>query len=226
VEQVAEKTGHYASLLLDYNAVSNAIRRSVNHLDNQYNCLPVKQKSARLLTPKVIRLLITKDKACTPCSVNFWLHKYNYTINKKHWLLARSVTKEERLRLLQWKILNNIYPTMILLHKMKIYDSNRCRSCGEIDYLEHFFWYCPKLIPFWNNVKESIFRVTGLNIDLSETDVMFGYEIDSQNNRYIKIINHILLIAKMVISKFRYGHIVNIIFAFQYDLQLRHVEDV
>ena len=41
---------------------------------------------------------------------------------------------------MQWKILHNIYPTIISLCKMKVRDDQMCSYCNDVvDYIEHFF---------------------------------------------------------------------------------------
>ena len=141
VDMIAARTGRYASLWFEYNATKTAIinlmRRGVN-IANLDQIIPIDK-----FTPKTFRSIITKDKYSTPCSSHFWRHRYNYTVDKHNWSLAHNATKEERLRLLHWKILHNIYPTNILLKKMKIRDNDLCSLCYEIDYIEHFFLELP-----------------------------------------------------------------------------------
>ena len=64
-----------------------------------------------------------------------------------------TASKESRLRLLYFKILNNIYPTNILLSKMKIKTSDKCEYCKTHDLIEHFFFHCKRLEGFWKCVE-------------------------------------------------------------------------
>ena len=36
-------------------------------------------------------------------------------------------------------------PSNILLHKMKIKNTDNCDYCGAVDYVEHMFIHCPRL---------------------------------------------------------------------------------
>ena len=55
------------------------------------------------------------------------------------WLLSYKCTQETRLRVLQWKILHNIYPTYMLLSKMKVKENSKCSYCTDtVDVIEHF----------------------------------------------------------------------------------------
>ena len=225
VENIALKTGNYVSLLFEYNAIHTALRAVINQLPGNpvENANTQNDTTLKTMTAKQYRDLITKDKACTPCSQLFWQNRYQYEINENHWKAPSLSTKEERLRLLQWKILHNIYPTNILLQKMKLRDNNRCSLCHEIDFIEHFFWRCKKLQLFWDNVKQTIFLKTDLQISLDEQAVLFGYKVDQMKLKHNKTVNHILLIAKMCISKYRYGVKVDPICIFNNEVELRHV---
>ena len=95
---------------------------------------------------------------------------------------------------------------------MKIKESDKCEVCGEIDFIEHMFFQCRKLIGFWRKVSNVIELKTSLQITLSETNVLFGItKTDTSTTQaYINIINHLILIGKVCISKAKYGKIKNI----------------
>ena len=69
-------------------------------------------------------------------------------------------------------------------------------SFGTVKYLDHSGILLFIII---------IFKQTGTEINLSETDVLIGYSVDKQNKEDGRTINHIILIANMSISKFKYG---------------------
>jgi hypothetical protein len=166
-------------------------------------------------------MLITKNKATKPCAQLFWERKYGLNIDKTYWKMALSATQEERARLLQWKILHNIFPTNILLHKMKIKESNRCSYCEETDYLEHFFWKCIHLKDYWKKIEGIIYKLIGKRIAVTEEIVLFGYNLPFYDQKEVKEINYIILIAKICISKFKYGDGLDISYIFDYELGLR-----
>jgi hypothetical protein len=214
-----KKTGYSPTLIFEYNAMSTALRAARPQQNTQME-VTEPANVEQIITAKQFRLILTAAKSTEPCSVKFWQHKYNITIEKKHWVLARLCTKEERLRLLQWKILHNIYPTNILLNKMKIKDSNKCNYCDNTDFIEHFFWGCGQIKSFWNYVEAQIDTYTGKQVSLTERDVLFGHQLESVCHTN-KLINHILLIAKMCISKFKYGNNHNLETTFNREIHLR-----
>jgi hypothetical protein len=172
-------------------------------------------------SPRCLRLQLADSASVIPCAVHFWQRKYNIMLNASHWSIVVNSLKEERLRLLHWKILHNIYPTNILLFKMGVKDSMQCQYCNERDYIEHFFWSCSKIKPVWKLCTDFIFVKTGLQIKLTETDVLFGYKPEKSSNTNIRLINHVIAITKMVISKFKYGNAVDIGCMFNNDIELR-----
>ena len=67
-----------------------------------------------------------------------WERKFEINMSNS-WILPFQVTKETRIVTLQWKILHNIYPTSILLEKIKIKSSAQCEHCKVLDTIVHFF---------------------------------------------------------------------------------------
>ena len=112
-----------------------------------------------------------------------------------------------------------------MLEKMGVTNTNKCHACGQTDYIEHAFYQCKELNKFWKGVKQHILIKTETQIDITETIVLFGIpktrEINTDTRHEI---NHILRIAKMAISKYRYGKIKNQNTIFETDRQLRNMK--
>ena len=89
---------------------------------------------------------------------------------------------------------------------MKIKQSELCETCKKKDFIEHFFFNCSKLSGFWENVSNTILKYTDKIFEMSEMNVMMGF--DNEYKKYtsmeIGVANHILLIAKMSVSKMKY----------------------
>jgi hypothetical protein len=139
--------------------------------------------------------------AVRPHVFDFWRRKLQIEFTERHWLSAREATREVRLRELQWKINHNIYPTNILLHKMKVTEDNKCSLCrNEIDFIEHFFFHCTPVNAFWKQVEHYLLGVVGEQIKLELLDILFGYRNNVLGRRAIDVVNNIILIGKMCIS--------------------------
>ena len=125
--------------------------------------------------PKFIKKLLRDQREIiTPIASTFWTRKFGIEINEKTWENAILHTKETRLRVLQWKILHNIYPTNILLNKMNVTENNKCSYCPYIvDYLENFFFDCTEVQSMWKFVEQKFLLETNVIINQSATDVLF-----------------------------------------------------
>ena len=203
IENIIAKIGYYPAIQFDFNAVKSAVSAYINNRNRPLAVVHNPLKSIK--TAQQFRKLLTENKRTTPTGAHFWRYRLNFNLNENNWLIAPRCTKEERLRLTQWKILHNIYPTKILLHKMGKKDNELCDSCGEVDYIEHFFWRCYKIQQFWSYVSNVMFKISGQQVRLSEQTVLFGIDVGNFKSDVNRKLNHVILIAKMTISKFRYG---------------------
>ena len=203
--------GRKGNRILEYNIIRTAIEiaRQQNRLKLiEGEIVPAvnilfKNKPLERMKVKDFREIINKN-LLTPCSVGFWKRKLNIDITNSHWDLAAYSNKETRLRVLQWKILHNIYPTKILLFKIGKADTNKCDACnaGEIDYIEHFFFTCRAIKSIWGLVCQEILTKYNLRINITLEIALLGF---TDKNKHMHAINHLISIAKMCISKYRYG---------------------
>ena len=176
------------------------------------------------LSAKLIRQKLTQQRKTKPCCVNFWGRKFcDIVINENVFMNAFLTTKESRLQILQWKILHNIYPTNILLQKMGLKENSDCDACGEKDYIEHFFCTCPRVRPLWNAVQEKIVQHLNYHLVLSNEYKLFGISKHDVPQVFVQRVNHVILIAKLCISKYVYGEYDNIVKLLEHELTLRKI---
>ena len=169
-----------------------------------------------------IRTLISQPTEIEICGRNFWKHKTGIDISS-HYKMAQSATKESKLRLLHFKILHNIYPSNILLNRMGIKGTELCEICGVTDFIEHMFIHCKLLKGFWKKVFQLIHNYTNENFPISDNTILFGFNYETHKiiKSKINTANHILLVAKMSVSKMRYGNIKNIELIFDAEMNIR-----
>jgi uncharacterized pyridoxal phosphate-containing UPF0001 family protein len=172
---------------------------------------------------KHFRMHLVNKLFSEPCCVNFWKNKLNIQLTKWHWNIVRSVCKESRLRELHWKILHNVYPTNIILNKIGIAQTNKCSYCvDKVDYIEHFFVECPKINKIWCFVEDTINVKLNIRIKLTVSEMLVGCSRkEGMMTQDIRYINFLIIIAKMCISKYRYGTPLDIIHTFEKELRLR-----
>jgi len=226
VRNIVQPTpGLYLEYIVVRSAIDHYLRINNNYTDDitQNNNDKLLFNNKPITKAKDFREHITEEKYVVPISVNFWQNKFNVEIEPTHWNIAINVTNESRLRELHWKILHNIYPTNIILHKIGIEANDRCPFCPtEIDYIEHFFFKCKKVLVLWKYVEDIIFKKYKMRMKLSSTEILCGYTERISLERY-KYLNLLFLVAKMCVSKFRYGTPIDITIMFEKELLLRKI---
>ncbi len=148
------------------------------------------------------------------------------TLSEENWCLARQVTSQTKLLMLQWKILQSIYPTRQVLFRMGLVENNLCLTCNTIDTMSHFFWSCVDVNRLWQTVEREIITIVGRKVDLNEKIVLLGYydrSIGSThiNNNKWSMINTLILIAKECIHKCKYEQTRNFVIMYEAEKQMR-----
>ena len=144
---ICEKVGHKPTRLFEYGAMRTAVEACTVRTEPcvENTKLSTDNHAQSVFRPRQFRLRLVEANKTELIAVNFWRNKCGIKAEKERWTLASKCTSETRLRLLQWKILHNIYPTSILLNKMGISNSkNSAFGCNQTDYPEHFFFSCKK----------------------------------------------------------------------------------
>ena len=208
LDEVCEKIGHSPDRILQYNVVYSAVSKFLKTVPtntlNREDTKPFFHGKV-LSTISGFRQQIVTNNREIPCAQAFWQRKFNFTLDKSIWSVAYNACSETRLRVLHWKILHNIYPTNILLSKMKVTDNNLCSYCAhDVDYIEHFFYECSAVKPFWKYIENVVLVSFNVKLSITEKEVLFGVtKCKHVSGRIAKKINHILLIAKMSISIYK-----------------------
>ena len=93
---------------------------------------------------------------------------------------------------------------------MKIKDSEICIYCNTIDTIEHFFFEYDHIKNVWKEIEKLITKHTNRIMSLDSRTVLLG-ALPKSNliKSEINVINLLILIGKLVISKCKYGIINN-----------------
>ena len=87
-----------------------------------------------------------------------------------------------------------------MLYKCEKVESPLCYLCkADIETLEHFFFYCPRVRMFWNEVVNLFRDQLKISKDFEITDVIFGL---SNKETYSSLINYIILEGKYLLYLF------------------------
>ena len=224
-DEFKNKYPYLSNVRMTHNVIYNAISKNLHLGQTHADCTINTQFRGHIVGDigrKKFLKLIQENEIPYVCSL--WKRKLGVDIDKTHWMKAINSTKETRLRVLHWKIMNNIYPTNILLFKMSIKNSQNCEWCDEFDYIEHFFATCRLVKPLWKEIESQINVFIGKKIKLSIKNILLGVSTNDEiSTKYIANINHAILIGKMVISKFKYGNAHNIKDTFEKEAKLRNL---
>ena len=106
---------------------------------------------------------------------------------------------------------------------MKIKNSAICDSCEGIDFIEHAFFLCPILRPFWQRMEELIHQILETPVQLQPINALLGFEksFSNCNIRKLSEANHLLLLAKFCIVKHKYLQANTVKYIFNFELMLR-----
>ena len=107
---------------------------------------------------------------------------------------------------------------------MKVVHTDLCGHCKTIDYTEHFFFHCKKAKILWLEVEKLIYTYTQKKIQITEKVALIGIGKDEMPNKRLRcFINHAILVAKLSISKFKYGKKYNILTIFNNEAHIRQL---
>ena len=226
LNQAKNSIGDNATVHFQYFALFNALPVDwrIPQIEDWHTNEPMfcKEKVSQFTT-KSVRVNLVKKREKLPGSVSFWRRKFIDVDIMPYFKLLYDCTKETRLRSLQWKIMHNIYPTNILLYKMGKVDSSDCSHCGVRDFIEHFFCECIVVRQIWSVLEEKIELLVGNHLILTDVIKLFGVTSANVPACFVRKINHLLLVVKMCISKFKFGSYNNLIHLFEYELKLRNL---
>ena len=129
----------------------------------------------------LIRLKATLPNSAKKLQSEFSIDATNLTM---FYSLPKSVCLETYLRDFQFKVLNYITCSNMLLKKMGIVESDLCTFCNLTNEdIEHLFFSCSFSFLFWKDFELCWKKCTNSNINLTSQDVILG--ITDNNNGFL-----------------------------------------
>ena len=223
-EEIRAELGPDGGLIFNYMIIKNAILKSnIDYRQHFVDIDHINQSDFLKTENKTIRNIILKQKINTLKCKDTWTKKLDIDITR-FFSLGYMSTQESRLRLLHFKIVHHLYPTNILLQKMKIRNNNKCDKCQEIETLPHLFFNCTSLTAFWKYISELVSLTLETTFSIKVVNALFGITTEDTQADIARIhkANHIMLIAKMCISKGRFSKNKNLRLIFEHEKLLRH----
>ena len=153
---------------------------------------------------------------------SYWQRLLNVDV-ASYFRVAKQATTEIKLRNLHFRVIHNIYPTNLLLHRMKIKSSPLCNFCNELDHIAHMFFFCPQLKQFWEMISSLINIILTDKVYIKPEEALLGILRDDSkcSKKKIKEANYLLLLARFTIIKFKINPNININYIFRFELGLR-----
>ena len=131
----------------------------------------------------------------TPTAERKWKEEgFNLQCWERVYEIPYKCTSSTKLQSLQYRVLHRYIPTRRFLCTRSIIGSKLCRTCFEVDDLQHFFYRCTDVKNIWDVVLTRLKSLFLLPSDfVSVNTVLFGY-LESPS-----VVNLIILLCKQYI---------------------------
>ena len=158
-----------------------------------------------LKTPKANKVIyshfIIKNIGVLPeVSQQKWEQELAEDLNwEKIYTLTARTTKDQKLKLLQYKIAHRRIATNQFLEKIKIKNSPNCTFCKrDIETIQHLFFHCTYSERILTFIKRKINHATLMQLPGDQSSIILGNKIDDN------ALNYILLCYKYYIYKCKF----------------------
>merc|ERR1712131_17668 len=152
---------------------------------------------------KHIRSFFHKLRKITPRGKSLWSSLISNISWKEAWRLTFKYVISNKVKEMQHKILHYIYPTNTYLSRFVEIDP-KCEFCNiEEETIQPLFFECQYTAGFWRKIEDYFKLKTKMSLHLGAKDILFYFENESSNIRFI--VNLIILIAKFHIHKAKFS---------------------
>lgn len=217
------KVGDSASSMMYYNVIVNAIK-SLRLTPGLNYGISINKTNIYKLDSRRFNRYITSQEAPEPVCQHTWENIFSTHINwTKIWMMPYLATNDTKCREIQWKIIHRIYPTNTYLCRIRIRDRDLCEQCNLPDTLEHFFVTCTTVLDLWKYIEDIVSVYYSKHIGLTAKDKILGYSVDGSEEKFA-LLNKLIIVAKVTISKFKKSTYPNLLYLFELECRLRHLD--
>ena len=127
------------------------------------------------LSSKLIEQLLILRISKHPTAIPIWIDEFPFLNDadfSDYFSLINKITKDTKIQIFQYKLLNRIIACQTNLKKWKITDHESCRMCGNTEAIEHLFFSCPHTKSFWKQLQNWFCTSFQTNIRLSMVDIL------------------------------------------------------
>ena len=195
---------------MDYNSLTHSFPRSWLNMIDCSNIETYEEIKIRL-NGKLINASKTKCRdfywdyidsiSKKPVAETKWKKYIDKEIDWENcYIIPYKICRDTTIQSFQYKIFHRFFPCQYALYTWKVENDPNCKTCNDIDYLEHTFYYCDKVKSFWNSVQNWWRSFLHFTIALSVEYVLFGIpNLDNINE--IESMNLIILYGKWYIHE-------------------------
>ncbi len=144
--------------------------------------------------------LISK-KAVKSHMENYWSVKFSHSIFRTDWQnvwFLCTHMQERKLGMFRYKLLHNILPCKLLLHRWRLSESPQCNVCKVVEDYQHLFINCKMVKHAWQYMCNLFTKLGMQNISPSLKVIMMGYK--SGQKPYTEV-NEIITIFAFALFK-------------------------
>lgn len=114
--------------------------------------------------------------------------------------LTHSSSIDSKVQETNFKIMSRWYRVPEDLARIYPTRSDLCwRGCGHKGTLTHIWWNCPKIVPFWTDIKDQIKVITGIEVPLSPMHFLLHIPPISLKQYKKNILPHLLNVARRLL---------------------------
>ena len=149
---------------------------------------------------------LRNDKNITIPAIEYWRQNLQPTptIDQRHWWTIYSPLITNKQGDVNSKVVHRILLTAQGLHRMGVYQTDRCHLCNERETLEHVLIHCRNAVNLWKFISPFIAQISEHKIQLNDSIKILG-TIDQQNDGLNKhkrqLINWILTTERCALHK-------------------------
>lgn len=108
-----------------------------------------------------------------------WESDLRLSFSESEWVKmcqnSKTLSRDLRIRLIQFKIVNRYYWTPTKLHKLGLKNTLNCWKCQKNNgTLFHTLWQCSKILGYWSKIHNCIREITGDRFEFSPRLYVLG----------------------------------------------------
>ena len=117
---------------------------------------------------------------------------------------SKKMSKDTRVKLIQFKILNRFYWTPSRLHRLGLKDTAECWKCTDPSSegtLVHTLWECPVIESYWKQVHNCIIEMTKVDFPFCPRLYILGDPKQVAHCDYVDFILTVIMIGRQVLMR-------------------------